>query len=212
VTPENRQIIIETLCTLLTDATDKTIRIRAAQALGRLGAETSIPLLCQILRQDSDTDVCLAIIDAFIVIHQSQSSQPMPEQSQNPLIFHINQVGNINTGDVTIKGDQIGIEHNYAPEPNTKAEQQLDQLLIKLRSQYPNQTDAEIFSILIDNFSNMPQTHPQTWQRWQDIFSVIFAGGVEATKVLVPMAGIPIEVLKRLYEIYDRNKKQLPGA
>jgi hypothetical protein len=212
VTPENRQIIIETLCTLLTDATDSTIRIQAAQALGRLGAETSIPLLCQILRQDSDADVRLAIIDAFIVIHQSQSIHPMPEQSQNQPIFNINQVGNINTGDVTISGDQIGIQHNYAPEPNTEAEQQLEQLLSKLRNQYPDKTDAEIFNILISNFSNMPQADPPTWQRWQDIFSVIFAGGVEAAKVLVPMAGIPIEVLKQLYEIYDRNKKRLPGA
>lgn len=58
----------------------------------------------------------------------------------------------------------------------------------------------------------MPQNNPQNWQRWQDIFSVIFAGGIEATKILVPVAGIPIEVLKRLYEIYDRNRKQLPGA
>jgi hypothetical protein len=212
VTPENRQIIIETLCTLLTEATDSTIRVQAAQALGRLGAETSIPLLCQILHQDSDTDVRLAIIDAFIVIHQSQSAQSMPEQPQNQPIFNINQVGNINTGETTITGDQIGIQHNYAPEPNTEAEQQLVQLLTKLRSQSPNATDAEIFNILIDNFSNMPQTDPSTWQRWQDIFSVIFAGGVEAAKVLAPMAGIPIEVLRRLYEICDRNKKQLPGA
>lgn len=212
MTPENRQIIIETLCTLLTDATDSTIRIRAAQALGRLGAEISIPLLCQILRQDPDTNVRLAIIEAFIAIHQSQSSQPMPEQPQNPSIFNINQVGNINTGEVTITGDQIGIQHNYAPEPNTEAEQQLNQLLTKLRDQYPNKTNAEIFNIMINNFSNMPQTNPQTWQRWQDIFSVIFAGGIEAAKVLVPMAGIPIEVLKQLYEICDRNKKQLPGA
>jgi hypothetical protein len=217
VIPENRQIIIETLCTLLTDATDSTIRMRAAQALGRLGAETSIPLLCQILRQDSNTNVRLAIIDACIAIHQSpstqpQSTQPMPEQSQNQPIFNIQQVGTINTGDVTISGDQIGIQNNYAPEPNIQAEQQLDQLLTKLRNQYPNETDAEIFSILITNFSKMPQTYPQDWQRWQDIFSVIFAGGVEAAKLLVPIAGIPIEILKRLYEIYDRNKKELPGA
>jgi hypothetical protein len=207
VTPENRQIIIETLCTLLTEATDSTIRIRAAQALGRLGAETSIPLLCEILQQDLDTDVCLAIIDAFILIHQSQAAQSMPEKSQNQPIFNIGQVGNIDTGDVSINGNQIGIQHNYAPEPNTEADQQLAQFLTKLRSQYPNKADAEIFDILITQFSDLPQTDPPNWQRWRDIFSVIFAGGVEAAKVLVPMAGIPIEVLKQLYEIYNHNKK-----
>ncbi len=133
------------------------------------------------------------------------------EPSKNQPTFHINQVGNINTGDVTIR-DQIGIQHNYASEASAEATQQLAQLLTKLRTRYPDKTDAEIFDILINGFATMPQNNPQNWQRWQDIFSVIFAGGVEATKVLVPMAGIPIEVLKRLYELYDRNKKQLPNA
>lgn len=212
MTPENRQIIIETLCTLLTDATDSTIRIRAAQSLGRLGAETSIPLLCQIALQDPDSAVRLAIMDALVTIAQTQPPNPMAEPSKNQPIFNINQVGNINTGDVTIQGDQVGIQHNYAPEPRTEATQQIAQLLTKLRTQYPNKPDAEIFEILLNGFARMPQNNPQNWQRWQDVFSILFAGGVEATKVLVPIAGIPIEVLKRLYEIYDRNRKQLPGT
>ena len=58
----------------------------------------------------------------------------------------------------------------------------------------------------------MPQKNPQSWQRWQDILQCPFSGGIEATKLLVPVAGIPIKVTKRLYEIYDRNSKQLPGA
>lgn len=212
MTPENRQIIIDTLCTLLTSATDCTIRIRAAQSLGRLGAESSIPLLCQLALQDPEISVRLAIMDALVTIAQPQSTNPMPESSKNQPVFNINQVGNINTGDVTIQGDQIGIQHNYAPESNTEATQQLTQLLTKLRTKYPTKTDTELFDILIDGFATMPQNNPQNWQRWQDIFSVIFAGGIEATKILVPVAGIPIEVLKRLYEIYDRNRKQLPGA
>jgi hypothetical protein len=136
----------------------------------------------------------------------------MTYSPKNQPTFNINQVGNINTGDVTIQGDQIGIQHNYAPEPSTEANQQLAHLLTTLRTKYPTKTDTEIFDILINGFATMPQNNPQTWQRWKDTFSIIFAGGVEATKILVPVAGIPIEVLKRLYEIYDRNRKQLPGA
>lgn len=151
-------------------------------------------------------------MDALVIIVQSQSPRPMSEQPKNQPVFNINQVGNINTGDVTIAGDQIGIQHNYAPDANIEATQQLAQLLTKLRRKYPNKTDSEIFDILLNGFATMPQNNPQNWQRWQDVFSIIFAGGVEATKVLVPIAGIPIEVLKRLYEIYDRNQNQLPGA
>ncbi|MFM2431434.1 MAG: hypothetical protein RLZZ511_2647 [Cyanobacteriota bacterium] len=209
--PENRQIIIATLCTLLEEATDRKIRIRAAESLGRLKAETAIPCLCQIALEEADTDLRLAAIAALVTI--AQPSNPMTETSKNQPTFNIQNVGNINTGDVTIQGDQIGIQHNYPPDPNiTEAHQQLTHLLIKLRNRYPDKTDTEIFEILLNGFTTMPQNHPQTWQRWQDIFSIVFAGGVEATKVLVPVAGIPIEILKRLYEIWDRNRKQLPGA
>ena len=103
-------------------------------------------------------------------------------------------------------------EHNYAPEPNTQSTDQLTNLLAKIRTKCPDKTDAEIFDILLNGFDLMPQKNPQNWQRWQDIFSLLFSGGVEATKVFVPVAGIPIEIAKRLYEIYDRNQKQLPGA
>lgn len=34
----------------------------------------------------------------------------MTNQPKNRSAFHINQVGNLNTGDVTIKGDQIGFQ------------------------------------------------------------------------------------------------------
>jgi len=39
----------------------------------------------------------------------------------------------------------------------------------------------------------------------------VFAGGLEAVKVVAPILGIPIEVGKSLYEMSDRNRKQLPG-
>jgi hypothetical protein len=213
VTLENRQIIVETLCVLLTDTKNSsTIRICAAQSLGQLGAETSIPLLCQIVLEDADTNLRLAVMDALVTIAQSPFPQLMSEQSDNQPIFNINQVGNINSGDVTISGNQIGIQHNYAPEAKAAANQQLAQVLTKLREKYPNKTDAEVFEILLNGFATMPQKNPQNWQRWQDSFSIIFAGVVEAAKISVPIAGIPIEVLKRLYEIYDRNRQPLPEA
>jgi hypothetical protein len=212
VTPENRQIIIETLCTLLKDAKDPKIRIRAAESLGRLKAETAVLQLCQVATTEPDPSICLAAIDALVAIAQPQRLNPMPETPKNQPTFNIQNVGNINTGDITIQGDQIGIQHNYAPESNTEETQQLSQLLTKLRTKYPDKTDAEIFEILLNGFSTMPQNNPQTWQRWHDIFSLLFAGGIEGIKIWQPLAGIPIEIAKRLYEVYDRNRNQLPGA
>ena len=111
----------------------------------------------------------------------------------------------------TIQGDQIGTQNQYAHDPEvTSAIASLQTLLTQLRQKYPNATDEQLFQTLINGFAEMPQQNPQNWQRWRDVFSVLFSGGIEATKVFVPMAGIPIEVIKKLYEIYDRDRKQLP--
>ncbi len=107
----------------------------------------------------------------------------------------------------------IETQHNYTPDPQTSAaEKQLKNLVNQLRQKYPNATDAQLFQRLIEGFEVMPQQNPQNWQRWRDIFSVLFAGGIEATKLLVSVAGIPIEVSRRLYEIYERDRKQLPDS
>ncbi len=45
----------------------------------------------------------------------------MSNSSKNQPIFHINQVGTFNSGDVTVQGDQIGIQHNhFATESNNR--------------------------------------------------------------------------------------------
>jgi hypothetical protein len=102
-------------------------------------------------------------------------------------------------------------EHNYAPQSNLKETEQLNQLLQKLRTSNPNATEEQIFDILLRGFQTMPQNNPQNWQSWQNILGLIFVGGIEGIKILEPLAGIPIEVGRKLYDIYDRNRKQLPG-
>lgn len=108
-----------------------------------------------------------------------------------------------------VEGDMI----IYAPAPKTStAAQQIQTVISKLRQNYPHDTDEQLFQRLIEGFEVMPRQNPQNWQRWQDVLSVLFAGGAEAAKVLVPVVGIPIEVLIRLHKIYDRNLKQLPDS
>lgn len=138
----------------------------------------------------------------------------MTNQPKNQPTFHINTVGNLNTGDVTIQGDQVGIQHNYAfPDPKqAEATRAISELLQDIRSRHPQASDAEILEMIENGFATMRQTNPQKWRKWVDLFSVVFAGGVEAVKVVAPILGIPIEVGKRLYEICDRNRKQLPSS
>lgn len=112
----------------------------------------------------------------------------------------------------TVKGDQI-ITQNYTfPDPKqTEATHAVSELLQDIRHRYPQASDEEILEIIEKGFATMRQTNPPKWRRWVDLFSLVFAGGLEAVKVVAPVLGIPIEVGKRLYEISDRNRKQLPG-
>ena len=139
----------------------------------------------------------------------NRRTKQMADQPKNDFSGAIFQAP-VNFGDKN-QGNFIGTQNNYAAPQTTAAAQQLKTLLGKLRQKDPNATDEQLFDMLLNGFKTMPQQNPQNWQRWQDIFSILFAGGVEATKILVPVAGIPIEVLKRLYEIYQRHPKQLPG-
>ncbi|NJR57466.1 MAG: hypothetical protein HC769_00570 [Cyanobacteria bacterium CRU_2_1] len=92
-----------------------------------------------------------------------------------------------------------------------EATRNVSELLQDIRNRDPQASDTEILSIVENGLATTQQTNPQKWRRWVDVFSVVFAGGVEAVKIVAPALGIPIEVGKRLYEIYDRNRKQLPS-
>jgi HEAT repeats len=213
ITPENLQAIVQILCQLLRNSEEPIVRAKAALSLGKLGIESAIPDLSQAASTDPDIQVCLSAIDALLLIAKPELAAIMTEPSKNQPTFHINQVGNINTGDVKVERDMVGIQYNYTfPEPKqAEAVSEVSELLQDIRQQYPQASEAEILDIIQTGLATMHQENPQKWRRWVDILSVVFAGGVEAIKIVAPALGIPIEIAKRLYEIYDRNRNQLPG-
>jgi HEAT repeat protein len=121
--------------------------------------------------------------------------------------------GPVNFGD-NPTGNFIGTQNNYNfPDPKqADATQTVADLLQDIRSRYPQATDAEILDIIDRRLADMQQTNPPKWQKWVDLLSIVFVSGVEAVKMVAPPLGIPIEVCKRLYEIYDRNRQQLPES
>jgi hypothetical protein len=150
--------------------------------------------------QPTQQDTLATIATTIDII--DQRTKQMADQPAR--IFHIQ-------GNYIEKVEGGYHEHNYAPQANLKETEQLTRLLQKLRTSNPNATEEQIFDILLRGFQTMPQNNPQNWQSWQDILGLIFVGGIEGIKILEPLAAIPIEVGRKLYDIYDRNRKQLPG-
>jgi hypothetical protein len=213
ITPENQQAIVQILCKLLRDSKEPIIRAKAALSLGKLGIESAIPDLSQAASTDPDIQVCLSAIDALLLIAKPELIAIMTEPSKNQPTFHINQVGNINTGDVNVERDMVGIQYNYTfPEPKqAEAVSQVSEVIQDIRQQNPQASETQIVEIIQSELATMHQNEQQKWQGWIDVLSLVFAGGVEAIKIVAPALGIPIEMARRLYEIYDRNRNQLPG-
>jgi hypothetical protein len=203
VTTENLQIIIATLCTLLAESPDLKIRIRAAEALGILQAQSAVPLLCRIAAQSSETDLCLVVINALIAIGQTTTPNPMSETPKNQPIFNIGQVGNINTGDVNIQGNQIGIQHNYFGTDPALSEQiaDLQQLIADLELQHPNPAGEAAALAIVDNALTTIQTQqPDRWQKIRHQTTILKQQILNPDRHLQASKATLVEVTKAAWE------------
>lgn len=123
----------------------------------------------------------------------------MTEPSKYNIKAEVNQIVETNTG--TVIGKQV--QAQTSPEL-TDALAQLQQLI----EQFQQPPSPDVIDV---EFEEIKRKQPQRWLTIMGLLSVAFAGGMEAIKIVEPRLGIPYEAAKRLYEIYDRNRKQLPG-
>lgn len=123
----------------------------------------------------------------------------MSETSKYQNQFNFNQeVGNVNTGDITIKRNQIGIQHNEASE-RTLAEsaKEIKNLLAQLQTTYPPKTNEEK-QVLVTKFNEEIETNSR-------VRKILLAGGIELIKMICPPLGIPIEMGKQWLETAKRD-------
>jgi hypothetical protein len=145
---------------------DPQIREKAVTILGNCGAEVAIPDLERLVTDvDENIQVRLKAMDAIVSIAKLELITSMSEQPKNQPTFNISQVGNINTGDVTVQRDQVGIQNNYGTDleiQNSIAE--LQTILVRLQSQYPAATEAEAVEIVNVEFQEIKDKQLPQWQ------------------------------------------------
>ena len=153
ITPDQQAEIVKILCQLLLEADNSRIRARAAKSLGRLGLPEVIPALCQAVSTDSEVQVRLNAMDALVLIAKPR----MTESPKNQPTFNIGRVGNLNTGDVTIQGDQVGFQYNYPTGPELQtAISDLKAVLNDLKTQNPSvATEAQALTIIDAEFTEI---------------------------------------------------------
>jgi hypothetical protein len=127
-----------------------------------------VPALCLAASQDVDTQVRLIAIDALVYIAKPELLRAMPETPRNQPTFNINQVGNINTGDTSIQGDQIGIQNIQNTEQNFEILlADFQAFVADLQSQHPNITTP---AAATQTIANAAQELPQP--RWKNFLNL----------------------------------------
>jgi hypothetical protein len=188
-----RKLSIELLCTALRSDPSPQIRALSAQTLVKLGMNREIAnALQESLQQESDESVRNAIIQAISDYHTLNQAKKMSDIPKVQMNFNAPVYGVAGN----VEGDQI----INTVDPETLAD------IKKVLANYHQATNAEAAAIIDSEFTEVQSRNPQRWQKWMDILSVAFAGGSESVKILAPAIGVPIEVMKKLYEIYQRNR------
>lgn len=103
----------------------------------------------------------------------------------------------------------LGRIYQKTAEQQTKNQSiaELQQIITSFSTKYPDLNNTNIDDVIDAEFTTIQNNDPQKWQKLKDVMSVIFAGGSEAVKIVVPISGIPIEVSKKLYEIWKNNRR-----
>ena len=154
ISPENLRLVMATMCRSLLRDPSPTIRIIAAETLGKLGNEDAISYLCQAWRQDDDINVRLAAANAIVQISKPQ--QPMSDAPKFDLRGA--QIGNLAD---TVQGDQV---YNAAASQDFAAAlTEVRQLLETLQQKYPTATAADAPIIMRAELESMQTNQPQQW-------------------------------------------------
>lgn len=128
----------------------------------------------------------------------------MSETTKNQNTFNFHQaVGNVNAGDTTIVGDQVG-QHNYAPSQNlVEAAKEIQDLLVQLDRTYPNKTNDEKQAAIVHKVEQQIKQNPTLRDR---LLNALKDGSVEALKQALdavyknPVVSISVETIKGFLE------------
>ena len=122
----------------------------------------------------------------------------MTNPPKNQPTFHINSVGNLNTGDVTIAGDQIGTQNIQQESQDTALlalaqppEMGIVQIIQELEKKYtfvqdPQQAidiiDAEFKALEADRWRSLPERESPQWQNLLNVKRLYNGGKKQPSK------------------------------
>lgn len=206
--------VIQTLCRTLQQDSLPLARVIAADTLGVMQAKTqeAIDTLCKVIVEDPEAIVRIATALALRKIYGDPQTSTelqevlnlMSEQPKVQMTFNAPVTG--------VAGNVEGDFNNLnVPTPElTEALDNLKQLIEEFQQKSSTSIEAtdatQIAEIVEAELVEIQRTDPSQWRQIWGWLDIIFTGGVEAVKIIFPVAGIPIEVGRKIYDIYRKDK------
>jgi HEAT repeat protein len=137
------------------------------------------------------------------ILEQIKNVQGVTNVTNN---FNFDQRGAAIGVNVANKGSNVRfIQHakqniNISEQDLTEAAQKIQSLLNQLAQTYPTTTETQQ-QTFVQKFLERIESTP-------DLIKIILTGGIEGLKTLCPPAGIPIEVIRSLYEVIQKRYSQ----
>ncbi|MDJ0903397.1 MAG: HEAT repeat domain-containing protein [Xenococcus sp. MO_188.B8] len=214
---------------------DEDVRSRTIKALGKSGNPESLTCLWELQLTSSETYISSAISEiqarcqfynyeifqsslieqeditnqtfdkASITYIQQVRVIKMPNSGEKKIDFSGASIGGVNI-DSTVHGDQIGTQHQYAPEQKqslAEAAAEIQQLLEQLAQTNPTIVQAKNQDVVVEAIEQEIKSNPDIKTR---LLSALKAGGTEAlTQALEaifknPLVSIPVETIKGFIE------------
>lgn len=193
------------------------------QRLQELGTQEACDALRKIIHELPELKESLQwrLLEAEALVRRKTWQPPTPEEFlqlvnkqqlnqfqglTNVTNFNFDQRGATIGVNVANEGSNIKfIQHarqniNISEQDLAESAQKIQALLNQLAQAYPITTEQQQ-QTFIQKFLEQVESTP-------DLIQVFLAGGIEGLKILCPLVGIPIEVLRRLYEVVkERHNK-----
>lgn len=180
------------------------------------------------LKQDGDSDFARYLKESKYPSHQdsenvrisealSQIDRKLDQMSDSPKISNTFNFSNAQIHGPLNAGGEVKEQNytynDYAQDPNfVQALNDIKKSLENLQQNNTSASDDDYVEIIDAEFEDIRVNEPSKWASWMNVLQVLFVGGVEAAKALNPWVGIPIEVLRKAYEIHRNKHMSLPES
>jgi hypothetical protein len=158
-------------------------------------------------QDENNATISHVLIEIDRLSHQMSDSQ----KPQNNYTFNAPINGPVGAGG-EVKVGSLSYSSSVQDSSFVQALNDIKASLESLHRSNASASEEQYIEIIDAEFEDVRVNEPEKWAGWMNALKILFAGGIETAKAFNPWVGIPIELLRKAYEIHQEKHKSLPES